>query len=42
MRIVVPHFFLQQTKVIMNGLDKGPKTMEAIHSYPSPHSRWRH
>jgi len=23
-----------------NGLDKGPSTMEAIHSYPSPPNGW--
>jgi len=24
-----------------NGLDKGPRTMEVIHSYPSPPNGWR-
>jgi len=24
-----------------SGLDKGPRTMEVIHSYPSPPNGWR-
>jgi len=24
-----------------NGLDNGPRTMEVIHSYPSPPNGWR-